>query len=256
MQNQIIKDQFNKQAQNFSNWEVSQNQEYLKAYFDFCELKPNDILLDVACGPGEFSVFCAKRIKKVVGIDISENEIEIGRNYAKDNNLNNIEFFYGDVEKLPFSDHSFSFVTCKSAFHHFRKKEIVMGEMVRCVFKGGNISTQDICAYENEKVNEFFENLDKEIDISHNRALRKNEFTELFQNNGIEIVKQFALFVDLNINEYLNHAVQTAENLENINNLLYIGLNDPDISCFLFYKGKELFFKREVFLVLGKESEV
>ncbi|MBN2520529.1 MAG: hypothetical protein JXB17_08495, partial [Bacteroidales bacterium] len=133
------------------------------------------------------------------------------------------------------------------------EKEKVMGEMVRCLIKGGKISTQDICAYEDEKVNEFFENLDKEIDISHNRALSKDEFIELFQKSGMEIVKQFALFVDLNMNEYLNHAVKTAENLENINNLLNIGLNDPDISCFLFYKDKELFFRREVFLVLGKK---
>ena len=146
-QNQIIKQQFNKQAQKFSNWNITQNQEYLEAYFGFCEIQPHETLLDVACGPGEFPVFCAKRMKKTVGIDISDKEIEIGRKYAIENNLVNVEFYCDNVEKLPFDDGIFDIVTCKSAYHHFTKTKKVFKEMVRCAKKGGRVSIQDICAY-------------------------------------------------------------------------------------------------------------
>jgi len=49
---EIVKRQFDKQAQNFSNWSVTKNIEYQKAYFDFCELSSQDTLLDSACSNG------------------------------------------------------------------------------------------------------------------------------------------------------------------------------------------------------------
>jgi tRNA/tmRNA/rRNA uracil-C5-methylase (TrmA/RlmC/RlmD family) len=59
------------QAQTFSNWSVTKNEEYMHAYFEFIDLQKEDEMLDVACGTGEFSVFYARRIKGVHGIDIS-----------------------------------------------------------------------------------------------------------------------------------------------------------------------------------------
>jgi len=53
---EIVKRQFDKQAQNFSNWSVTKNEAYMQAYFEFIDLQKKDELLDVACGTGEFSV--------------------------------------------------------------------------------------------------------------------------------------------------------------------------------------------------------
>ncbi len=69
---EIVKRQFDIQAKNFRNWSVTTNEVYMQAYFEFIDLSKVDELLDVACGTGEFSVFCARRIKRVNGIDISE----------------------------------------------------------------------------------------------------------------------------------------------------------------------------------------
>lgn len=38
-----------------------------------------------------------------------------------------------------------------------------------------------------------------------------------------------------------------------ISNLLEIALNDPDLSNYFIIKGQDLFFKREVFLILGEK---
>jgi ubiquinone/menaquinone biosynthesis C-methylase UbiE len=65
MQNQIVREQFNKQAEKFANWSVGRNVEYLNAYFEFCGIQPTDTLLDVACGPGEFTIFIARRIAEL-----------------------------------------------------------------------------------------------------------------------------------------------------------------------------------------------
>ena len=58
---EIVKKQFDKQALNFSNWSVTKNIEYQKAYFDFCEISEQDNLLDFACGTGEFAIFAAPK---------------------------------------------------------------------------------------------------------------------------------------------------------------------------------------------------
>jgi ubiquinone/menaquinone biosynthesis C-methylase UbiE len=55
---EIVKRQFDKQAENFSNWSVTKNIEYQRAYFGFCEISPQDTLLDLACGTGEYAIFC------------------------------------------------------------------------------------------------------------------------------------------------------------------------------------------------------
>jgi len=248
----IVKDQFNRQAEKFSSWSITKNIEYLQRYFDFCEIMPEDTLLDVACGSGEFSIFCAKKIRHVCGVDISDKMIELARNQANANNLKNIEFKCSDVENIPFEDNTFSVVVCKSAFHHFLNYDKVFSEMIRCCRKDGRISIQDIVSYENGRINDYFEKLEKEIDRSHNRALPKAHFIDLFRQNKIEILKTYELEVKLNFNEYVNHATQSIANLENINYLLDYGLDDQDISKYFTTINGELFLRRNIFLILGK----
>lgn len=60
MANQLVKEQFNRQAEKFAKWSVGKNIEYLNGYFDFCGIKSADRLLDVACGPGEFTIYIAQ----------------------------------------------------------------------------------------------------------------------------------------------------------------------------------------------------
>lgn len=253
MENQVIKDQFNKQADKFANWSVGKNVEYLNAYFDFCGIQPSDKLLDVACGPGEFTIFIAKKISEARGVDISEREIEIANDLTKEFGLSNVGFDCSDVENLPYNDNTFSVVVCKSAFHHFLKPDKVFKEMIRCCENKGKISIQDIVAYEDDYVNEFFETFDKLVDISHNRTLNLNEMNKLYHDYEIEKTGEFRLDVDLNIREYIEHASQERENKIEIENLLSKGQNDYRLADFLFLKNGDLYFKRPVYLILGKK---
>ena len=86
---EIVKRQFDKQAENFSNWSVTKNTEYQKAYFDFCQISVHDTLLDFACGTGEYALFAAPKVKYVHGVDISERMIEIAQKQAAKTNIDN-----------------------------------------------------------------------------------------------------------------------------------------------------------------------
>lgn len=180
MKNQVIKDQFNKQAVKFANWSVGKNVEYLKAYFEFCGIQEDDNVLDVACGPGEFTIFIAKNRVEARGVDISNKEIELANELGKKLGLNNVDFDCSDVEHLPYSDNTYSTVICKSAFHHFVHPYKVFKEMIRCCNKNGKLSIQDIVAYEDKYVNDYFEAFDTLVDISHNKTLSIAEINEIY----------------------------------------------------------------------------
>jgi ubiquinone/menaquinone biosynthesis C-methylase UbiE len=251
----IVKNQFNEQAEKFSDWSITKNTEYLQRYSGFCGMVPEDRLLDVACGSGEFSRFCAKNVKCVYGVDISEMMIEIAENQAIADNIGNTRFKCHDVENIPVEGGAFSIVVCKSAFHHFLDYGRVFSEMIRCCEGGGRISIQDIVSYEDTRANDFFEELEREIDISHNKTLSKEYIIDLFCQNKIEILRTYEIEIDLNFNEYVNHATQSGDNLEKIDHLLDYGLGDRDIAGYFTTMDGELFFKRNVFLILGRNRQ-
>jgi len=60
----------------------------------------NNIALDLYCGIGTIGIFASKYFKKVYGIEIIEQAIENAKENAKINNVENIEFYAGDVEKV------------------------------------------------------------------------------------------------------------------------------------------------------------
>ena len=71
---------------------------YQKA-IDYAKLDKNDILCDLYCGIGTIGIFASNEVKKVYGIEIVEEAVEAAKENAKMNNVDNIEFIAGDVEK-------------------------------------------------------------------------------------------------------------------------------------------------------------
>lgn len=71
-----------------------------KTAIDSVDIKNgNNIALDLYCGIGTIGIFASKIFKKVYGIEIIEQAIEDAKENAKINNVKNIEFYAGDVEK-------------------------------------------------------------------------------------------------------------------------------------------------------------
>ena len=72
---------------------------YNKA-IEFAQLNKDDILCDLYCGIGTIGIFASRYVKKVYGIEIVEEAIEMAKENAVLNGIDNIEFMAGDVEKV------------------------------------------------------------------------------------------------------------------------------------------------------------
>ena len=63
-------------------------------------ISKEDTVFDLYCGIGTISLFMSKYAKKVYGIEIVEEAIEMAKENAKLNEVNNTEFIAGDVEEV------------------------------------------------------------------------------------------------------------------------------------------------------------
>lgn len=253
--NQIVREQFNKQAEKYASWSLGKNVKHLNGYFDFCKIDPTDRVLDVACGPGDFIINAAKRISAGRGIDISDREIMIANSRLKDFGLSNVTFDCGAVEVLPYSNDVFSIVICRYAFHHFDNPLQVLKEMIRCCETGGKIGLLDISSYKDDYVNQFFETFDRLVDISHYKTLSAAEFGQLYDSVSVQKTKEITIDVELNVREYIDQNYQSPEIKKKIDRHLLSGLHDNKLSRFLYMRDGQLYFKRHVYLMLGIKFE-
>lgn len=71
---------------------------YSKAV-EYAELTGKETVFDLYCGIGTIGIFASPKIKKLYGIETIPQAIEDAKQNAKLNNIENAEFFVGDVEK-------------------------------------------------------------------------------------------------------------------------------------------------------------
>ncbi|MFL5891373.1 MAG: methyltransferase domain-containing protein [Solirubrobacterales bacterium] len=106
-------------------------------------LRPGDMVLDVACGPGNFSREFAKAVGDeglVVGIDASRTMLERGAAELVAAGLPNLALIRGDATALPFPDATFGAVCCFAALHLFADPFAGLDEMRRVLRPGGRIA--------------------------------------------------------------------------------------------------------------------
>jgi demethylmenaquinone methyltransferase/2-methoxy-6-polyprenyl-1,4-benzoquinol methylase len=98
-------------------------------------------ILDVATGTGDFAVEALKlRPEKIIGVDISEGMLEVGRKKMKDRGYDPvIELRSGDSENLPFEENKFDAVIVAFGVRNFENLGKGLSEMFRVLRPGGKV---------------------------------------------------------------------------------------------------------------------
>ena len=77
-------------------------QQMLKLYAkvkELADISSNDEVLDLYCGIGTISLYMARFVKHVTGVEIVEAAINNAKDNAKMNNINNVDFILADASK-------------------------------------------------------------------------------------------------------------------------------------------------------------
>ena len=105
-------------------------------------------VLDIATGTGDFAILAAQKLnaKKVVGIDISEGMMTIGKEKVEKLGLSEqITFQKEDCAKMSFPDNSFDAVISAFALRNFQNLDECLQEMHRVLASDGHLSVVDLC---------------------------------------------------------------------------------------------------------------
>jgi ubiquinone/menaquinone biosynthesis C-methylase UbiE len=108
------------------------------------ELRPGAGVLEVAPGPGFFSIELARKGEfAITGLDISQTFVAIATAQAQAAGVN-VEFRVGNVSAMPFDDESFDFIYCSAAFKNFAEPVAALDEMHRVLKAGGQALIVDL----------------------------------------------------------------------------------------------------------------
>ena len=96
-------------------------------------------ILDIATGTGDLAILMTKtNANKIIGIDISEGMLDVGRQKIAEQNLSQkIEMVLGDSEKMPYEDSSFDAITVAFGIRNFEHLEIGLAEILRVLKPNG-----------------------------------------------------------------------------------------------------------------------
>lgn len=144
-------------------------------------------LLDVACGPGNFTAPLAAQLSTgslAVGFDISEPMLTRA---VQDNSGPRTCYVRGDARELPFGDETFDAVCCFGALYLIPEPFRVAHEMIRVLRPGGRIAILTSYAGQPPPLNLAVNTTARLIGLT---MFDKDAFVDLFTEAGLTDVEQ------------------------------------------------------------------
>lgn len=184
--NDIIRESFTTQAQAFAANPWVTDEERIRRLVSAAHLTGTERVLDIATGPGYIAEAFAGAAREVVGVDLTDAMLAIGKERTKEHGITNISFRTADAENLPFENGAFNVVVCRLALHHLLKPLQVLREMARVCRAGGMVVVEDIYASEHPERAAFQDRWEVLRDPSHVRTLALSELLQLFRDVGLE----------------------------------------------------------------------
>lgn len=181
--NDTVIDQHTRQAKGYAELTSRMAEGRRASRAEKLRAKPDDEILDVACGPGALTLELAAHVARATGLDLTPAMLEQARQAQAKSGLTNVDWVEGNAARLPFADACFSLVTCSAAFHHFDNPRGVLAEMIRVCRPGGRVAIMDVTPDSSKA--EAYDRMEKMRDPSHSHAHSLSEFRRMGADLGL-----------------------------------------------------------------------
>jgi len=108
-------------------------------------LRPDMDVLEFGCGTGSTALVHASTVHHILAIDIADRMLEIAKQKAKEQGVENIDFRQASVEDLDVPDHSLDAVLGHSILHLLENKEEVIAKVFKMLKPGGVFVSSTAC---------------------------------------------------------------------------------------------------------------
>ena len=170
-----------------------------KAIQQLLDLKPKRIL-DVATGTADVAIMASGILhpEKIIGIDISEGMLEIGKRKVEKLGLQaNIELLNGDSETINFDDNSFDAVTVAFGVRNFENLEKGLSEIKRVLKPGGRLVVLEFSKPKMQATKIFYNLYMKIVAPNMGKLFSKNRSAYQYLDESIKKFPEGKNFTDI-----------------------------------------------------------
>jgi ubiquinone/menaquinone biosynthesis C-methylase UbiE len=114
--------------------------------FDQIGISPGSRVVEIGCGPQGCLELLATRVGpqgSVVGVEVSEESVDLARRFLADRVLTNVEVVRGDAKASGLAGESFDLATARLVLVNVPEPEKIVAEMVALVRPGGTVALHE-----------------------------------------------------------------------------------------------------------------